>query len=387
MTRCFPLLILLLLLCNVNSASASKDLKSNPTLEQHLNELVFRVTTIQSRYTYYKNIIHQNISIINSQLQQNKSLKQQVELLIKKDSLKDDLIRISKNELLEINKIRYLKGLEIIKILYEKTLSLDHHFSSVNTINDVNKISNPHFYPEFTNVMDQFKSKKKKSFGFDLSSILEENIYASVIHTFISLFTNNNKQISTEKSLSDVECILDFTLQMHNDLNIIYFETIFLQKSNDNIREELEQLFIDYTKPILYTNSLDICRNTDDWAEIGVLLNKYLDELQVIKNDSSKSGNVKSMLIDLEFSIDRLLQFIARYNAFINQGEIYYEKFGIMLNGYENEQRCSDKIPVEYQKLKESIIIAVEKFKTAYKPIEINGSKLKEVLYGINEYD
>jgi len=63
------------------------------------------------------------------------------------------------------------------------------------------------------------------------------------------------------------------------------------------------------------------------------------------------------------------------------------EKFGIMLNSYENEQHCSNKIPIEYKSLKDNIAVAIEKFNTTYKPVEINGSKMKEILYGINEYD
>ena len=93
------------------------------------------------------------------------------------------------------------------------------------------------------------------------------------------------------------------------------------------------------------------------------------------------------MQINLEFPIDRLLQFITQYNIFIDQGAKFYEKFGIMLNSYENETQCATKIPLEYTKLKDNIKIAIEKFNTAYKPIEINGSKMKEVLYGINEFD
>jgi len=34
-----------------------------------------------------------------------------------------------------------------------------------------------------------------------------------------------------EKELANVDCILDFTLRMQNDLNTIYFETAFLQKA------------------------------------------------------------------------------------------------------------------------------------------------------------
>ena len=180
---------------------------------------------------------------------------------------------------------------------------------------------------------------------------------------------------------------MDFTLRMHGDLNTIYFETVFLQKSNETVILNLEQLFEDYTKPIQYATSLEICRNNDDWDSVRNNLNKYLDQLTtIIENDEDPDAALK-MQIDLEFPIDRLLQFITQYNAFIDQGGKFYEKFEIMLNSYENEQTCTDKIPEEYRTQKQGIQIAIEKFHTAYKPVEINGSKMKEILYGINEYN
>lgn len=93
------------------------------------------------------------------------------------------------------------------------------------------------------------------------------------------------------------------------------------------------------------------------------------------------------MQIDLEFPIDRLIQFITQYNNFINEGEKFYQKFGIILNSYENEKQCESKLPIEYKKMKDDINIAIEKFNMAYKPVEINGSKMKEILYGINEFE
>ena len=108
-------------------------------------------------------------------------------------------------------------------------------------------------------------------------------------------------------------------------------------------------------------------------------------------NEAIEAGNqpsqVRNMQINLQFPIDRLLQFITQYNAFIDQGTKFYEKFGIMLSSYENEVQCASKIPREYTKMKENINLSIEKFNTAYRPIEINGSKLKELLYGINEYE
>lgn len=89
----------------------------------------------------------------------------------------------------------------------------------------------------------------------------------------------------------------------------------------------------------------------------------------------------------MEFPIDRLLQFITQYNNFIDQGEKFYEKFKIILNSYENEKQCETKLPQEYKKLKSDIDIAIQKFNTAYKPVEVNGTKMKEILYGLNEFE
>ena len=150
---------------------------------------------------------------------------------------------------------------------------------------------------------------------------------------------------------------------------------------------ELEQLFKDYTQPIKYKTTLKECRENDDWSVIGEDLNTYLVTLDGVVKSGSQASKVRTMQINLQFPIDRLLQFITQYNAFIDQGSKFYEKFGIMLNSYENEQRCANKIPVEYKTLKNNIALSIEKFTTAYKPIEINGSKLKQLLYGISEYD
>lgn len=288
----------------------------------------------------------------------------------------------------DLSKIRYIKGLQIIKILYEKALSLDHHFASVATFNEINNLSNPNYYPEFLELKNNLAIKQDKKAGFDLSSILGQNIYTSVIYSFVSLFSNNNVSKSEkEAGLKDVECILDFTLRMHNDLNTIYFETAFLQKSNESVIQELEQLFIDFTKPINYHVPLKECRNNDDWDVVKEKLNGFIDEMAKFSKEESLQYKAHKMRVNLEFSIDRLLNFITVYNAHIDQGSKFYEKFSIMLNSYENEQQCATEIPLEYTKLKENITVTIEKYNTAYRPVEINGSKMKEILYGINEYE
>ncbi len=356
-------------------------------IEQILTELSVEINTTTKYYGNIKQEIYTKLNELNKNLIKETALETKLNLLIKKDQLKEKLEFLKLNEKTNINKIRYLKGLSIIKILYEKVLSLDHHFSSIATFNEINKISNPNNYQEFAQVKDLLNSKKDKKKGFNLTSLLGQNIYTSSIDMFINLFNSNASPQEKDAELKKIECIMDFTLRMNNDLNTIYFETSFLQKSNDKVMEDLERLFIDYTKPIKYFTPLKQCRANDDWDIVRENLNTFLEKLETAISDGDKQQKVMRMQIDLNFPIDRLMQFITQYNSFIDQGGKFYEKFKIILDSYENEQQCNSSLPPAYKKLKSDIDIAIQKFNTAYKPVEINGSKMKEILYGINEYD
>ena len=231
-----------------------------------LLEWSHEVSEITTHYEGIRNDLYNKLHQITLSQKKVPSIDKQVALLILKDQLQEQLKTNNLSEISDVSKIRYLKGLQIIKLLYEKMLSLDHHFASVSTFHEIKKIANPNNYPEFNNIKEVIGTKADKKKGFDLTNILGNNIYASVAHSFISLFNNDStSKAQKEESLKDVECILDFTLRMHNDLNTIYFETVFLQKSNENIMTELQQLFVDFTKPIKYKTPLKECRNNDDW--------------------------------------------------------------------------------------------------------------------------
>jgi hypothetical protein len=101
--------------------------------------------------------------------------------------------------------------LQIIKILYEKVLGLDHHFASVRTFSEISKMANPNQYPEFEKVKNLVKEKKDKKQGYDLTAILGTNTIVSVINTFSNMMVSNLSKEEKEKELANIECILDFT--------------------------------------------------------------------------------------------------------------------------------------------------------------------------------
>ena len=347
-----------------------------------IDALIREMYAINRKYEVLRLFKEQQLYCINESLRGTDDLQEKVALLIEKSQIEDELKILQTQNNNEISKIRYLKGLQIIKILYEKVLSLDHHFASVRTLQEINKISNPNQYPEYSKLKEIVAQKKDKKAGFELTSLLGTNTIVSLVQTFTNMVMSSLSKEEKEKELANVECILDFTLRMQNDLNTIYFETAFLQTSNDKIKLDIEVLFKDYTKPIGYKESLAQCRTNDDWESITQKMEDYLAKMK------SASGSTQYKLqVNMEFPIDRLLQFIAQYNNFIDQGGKFYEKFKIILNSYENEKQCESKLPPEYKKLKADIDVAIDKFNVAYKPVEVNGTKMKEILYGLNEFE
>lgn len=370
--------VLLCFFVSLNVFSNNTD--DNPN--QIIAELIKEIAIINCKYSLLIDSKQNQLFKINQNLKTATKDKEKLNLLVKKDIVKTEIFELIKNNTGDVSKIRYLKGLQIIKILYEKILSLDHHFASVRSLNEINKISNPNQYPEYEKLKDLVNVKKDKKNGFELTSILGTNTVVSVVQTFTNMLGSSLSKEEKEKELANVDCILDFTLRMQNDLNTIYFETAFLQKSNDKIKIDIESLFKDYTKPIGYIATLESCRSNDDWETVTQKMVEYLEKLK------AATGTLQyKMQVNLEFPIDRLLQFITQYNNFIDQGGKFYEKFKIILNSYENEKQCETKLPIEYKKLRTDIDIAIDKFNIAYKPVEINGSKMKEILYGLNEFD
>ena len=356
-------------------------------INQSIDEMIREIRLVKATYQVRKQNIYNRLQQTRQALSKATDLEEKVNLLVQKDALQYQLSMLADSERTNIQKIRYIKGLSIIKLLYEKVLSLDHHFSSLVTFNEINKISNPNNYPEFEKVKDLIKDKSDKKKGLKLTNLLGQNMYTSTIDMFIGLFNSDAKPEEKEAELKNVQCILDFTLRMNNDLKTIYFETSFLQKTNQKMIGDIERLFVAYTKPVGYHTSLKQCRENDDWESIREKLDNYLDKMQNLQQNNSKAVIYQRMIINLNFPIDKLLQFINEYNSFIDQGVQYYQKFQIILNSYENERQCSSSLPPAYTKLKSDIDVSIQKFNLAYRPVEINGSKMKELLYGINEYE
>ena len=147
---------LLLSYCSFGSISDTKD------PNEMWNEMLIEIVNIHKQYLTKWVVINDKIQYINKKIVIENSAEKKLNLVIEKDLLKESLVLLKIENESDISKIRYLKGLQIIRILYDKTLSLDHHFSSVRTFSEINKMANPNQYPEFDKLKELIRELKGK---------------------------------------------------------------------------------------------------------------------------------------------------------------------------------------------------------------------------------
>lgn len=335
---------------------------------------------LQGKYQAERSQINQQLEWLALQLAHHTSADRKIGLLEEKLELLDALSRVENAETLEILKVRYGKGIDLIKVMYEKILGLDHHFSSMQTYQNVAVLSNPNTFPAFKNIQGILKEKSSSKLGFSFPGIWESNAFLTATFSIVSSLLGKGKSEEKSAELNKISCVLDFTLRMHGDLNIVRHETEFLKKANQALKEECEALFKEYTLFLDYLVPLADCRKNDDWEQLQEQLLEFMGQLQ---DESTKNvQEAKKKEVDLAFATQRVADFITKYSNFIQQGIQYYQKFDSIISSYENEATCAPSLPHQFQELKYDIKTTIEKFNNTYNLPEIQGSRLKSLLYG-----
>jgi hypothetical protein len=284
-------------------------------------------------------------------------------------------------------KYRYTRCIDIVKSLYEKIIDLDHHFSSLQTQQNIAQLSNPLQYPEFKQTREVIDKQLKKKYAFQLPNTLESNPFIAGAHSLIGILLGSGNQKDKETDLAQISCILDFTMRMNSDLNIIFYETTYLKDANLEMKQDCEKLFKECVSILGYSESLETCRREDDWENLRILLDEHISIMNTMEgNPDLQTKGLDRKRIDLQFSIDRVIQFINSYNQFIKQGNKHYNKFNTIIEQYEENSQCIKTMPVQFEKLKNDIQRSIDKFNYAYNLPEISGSELKTLMYGRVEF-
>jgi hypothetical protein len=356
---------------------------------QMLAKLEEDLLVVRDRYLGQQDVIWKELSVVNEALRnasRSGDYREMHARLLQKWELENELDLLQKEEEIEMLRTRYRHGIGLIKLLYEKMLSLDHHFSGMEIYQNVMLLSNPNSYPEFKKIREVLEEKLKKKHAITLPSVLHTNPYVSATFSLVAAFIGEGDTKEKQEELEKIACILDFTVKMSADLNIIQYETGFLQLSNLQLKTELERLFEDYCQIIDYLVPLEKCRNEDDWEQLYLKLDqsveKMREELARIGTGGLPARKISRMLVNFEFATRQVADFMGKYSHFIVQGSQYYQKFSEIIANYSVDESCREAMPMPFEELKRDISHTIEKFEETYSLPELKGSRLKELLYG-----
>ena len=190
------------------------------------------------------------------------------QLLWEKIQLEKTLDALQEEHELKVLKVRYRKSIEIVKMLYEKVLSMDHHLSSLKAQQGLSNLSNPHNYPEFKEAKAIIEDRMKKKFNFQMPALFQTNPFLSAAFSIVGMAVGGGEDKEKKENIDKIACVLDFTVRMHTDLNVIYYETGYLRDANLTLKKECEALFSDCARQIGYTIPLVSCRDGDDWERL-----------------------------------------------------------------------------------------------------------------------
>ncbi len=303
--------------------------------------------------------------------------------LLEKLRLMEQLDLLETQSDLTMLKIRYRKGVDLIRVIYEKILGLDHHFTGLHTYQYISSLSNPHSYPEFEKAKETLGQHQNRRYTMRLPALLETNPLVAGTFTLVSMLLGENGQEAKEEEAGKIACILDFTVRMNGELNTIRNETEFLKNANQLLKADCQRLFSEYAKAAGYLVPLEECRKNDDWEALFTGLETKMEAIENgLVGDEGPVLSLSRELVNIEFATQRVADFIGRYSDFIGQGRQYYQKFDGIMATYQHEDACRSQLPRSFDDLRGDISSTIAKFQNTYDLPEIQGSRLKDLMYG-----
>jgi hypothetical protein len=279
-------------------------------------------------------------------------------------------------------KERFVASMMMLKDLNEKILALDHHFTSLRAQHEVTNLSNPLEYPEFSLMQEYVAEDLKEKQVIKVPDFLQQNAIFSSTWTLVSLIISDKSSTEKSTALESISCLMNFTMRLQNDLNLIYYEMDFLREANGQLGDKCSQLFKEHGDLIGYSIPLQECRDNDDWENVFVNISATFEGLEAQEGYEALVDKLSRERNNLRFSIDQTIQFVQEYASVIAQGVNHYGKFEKILSRYETEELCSGILPPEFNQLREEIHLTLAKFENAYRMPELFGSRMKTLMYG-----
>jgi len=309
------IILLLLSIALINSAFGQID-------EIKLKQLNDSIAAVESKFKEKDLKYQQVIKDLNDKLKSSANLSTRLDALEKKQNIIETINEDAYIKNIELTQLRYEGGLLVIKDIMLLLDALQSQYISLDFQQSYNDISNPNQYPEYAQNIAFLKKKLVRS-GLTLPDINLGNPILNVAYTITRSVVSD--QPDKDNKIAELVCILDFSSQASQNLNIVKNDLKYLQFTLSKMIISYEEIFKNYALIVGYKKTFRVylADPNDNMAE---LTKTYFASLKV-KDHLTQEKELKSLRFQLKKIIDAHLEF----DIYIRQGLAYYEKFELIM--------------------------------------------------------
>lgn len=321
-------------------------IKSTDPVLRSLDELDTDVKVLRKDYEAATKPIIQTLNKLNESIRmKHAGTEDRLNALTKRIETMEEINANRTSFEINLLRVRYEAGVDIIKGLYSKTIDLKAYYSGIALHNDFTDIANPLAYDDFRNNIELIRKSVNKIYKIELpESLLKANPTISMPYAVVYGILSKLKK-KNEIFMKMIK-ILDVTGNIRNDFQITNNERIYLTEKVGQLEEECRELFKDYTSVVGYSISLDESRKDKLGDPLSDNIKETFDKIKMESTMRIKTDPLfeSSQEVDAKFMMGKLVLLMGKYNSLMDQCDDYFRKMRKIVSNYDSESRVNPKL-------------------------------------------
>ncbi len=293
------------------------------------------------------------------------------------------------NNSIEIDKVRYLAGEKIQKVILHNAATLRVSTALGASLSQFQTALNPAADENFRKELEKLKQKVSKGTGSFLEKVQTSGWLSSpIVSLAVSFGTFLAGDIAQDKldQYSNVICLSQFVSQNVADIQVVDQQIRILDSRVDEFYKKGIERFRDYANVIKFSGGYkEVLTTIQNTSQDPLRLQADVFFASLPKRRSSIEA-LSSDYVALRFQIDKVKEYIAEYELLLKDVNAFFGMFHqIVLNAVKSGSDCAEKQSIRNARetlnnLASNIANAQSSFETAY--IGSVSAESKRVLYG-----
>ena len=376
------------------SPAVSNQAKATVTDPAEIKDLRSQLETLQRKNEEASKTSQQRIEELNKKLSSlndkmaarssERDLIKSLTLMVKQTNEKittlENSIQESGKAAVDIDKIRYLTGEEIQKVIVHNAATLRVSTMLGAALSEFQRTMNPANDDDFRKELDKLQSKVSKGRGVFLQRLRDAGMFANPIlslavstSTFLVESSWGGNYADNIDRYPNLICLNQFASQNFSDVRSIDDQIKSLDARVGEFERVNKERFRIYASVVGFTGGYDEVRASINATSIDPLKKQANDFFASnIKPRKSQSEPLSENYISVRFQIEKVKEYIAEYESLLKEIDTFFASFEqvVKKNSIPMDE-CKSKpsisrISQKLEKLASSVADTKKQFESAY---------------------